>query len=90
MCQAGEAVDVELLRNRLREAGDHEAIGGDAYLAEVMQSVPVAAHAAHYAQIVREKSQLRATIVAGTELLRGGPERAGDQRRSRPTGPGRV
>ncbi|MFH1922431.1 MAG: replicative DNA helicase, partial [Planctomycetota bacterium] len=67
---AGGRVDTTLLAERLKQAGDLEAVGGTAYLAEVLQSVPVASHASYYAQIVREKATLRDLIHASTEILR--------------------
>jgi replicative DNA helicase len=70
MHDAGKRIDPTLLVERLKQAGDFEAVGGAAYIAEVVQAVPVAAHAVHYAQIVREKATLRALIHATTEILR--------------------
>ncbi len=46
----GGRVDATLLLERLRQSGDLEAIGGTAFLAEVVQSVAVAAHATYYAE----------------------------------------
>jgi len=66
----GLAIDVTLLVERLRAAGELEAVGGLAYLAEVAQSVGVAAHAVRYAEIVRAKATLRSLIHASTEILR--------------------
>jgi replicative DNA helicase len=66
----GGRVDATLLVERLKQAGDLEAVGGVAYLAEVAQSVPVAAHALFYAQIVQDKGTLRSLIHATTEILR--------------------
>ena len=42
----GKRVDITLLVERLKQAGEYEAIGGAAYLAEVAQSVPYAAQCA--------------------------------------------
>ncbi len=70
MRDAGAAIDIALLVERLRSAGDVEAIGGAAYLAEVMQSVPVAAHAVHYARIVSGQALRRRVIHAATDMLR--------------------
>jgi replicative DNA helicase len=70
MHDEGKRVDMLLLRERLTQAGDFEAVGGPAYLAEVAQSVPYAANAVYYANIVREKATLRALIHASTEILR--------------------
>jgi replicative DNA helicase len=66
----GKRVDVTLLVERLKQAGEYEAIGGAAYLAEVAQSVPYAANAAYYAEIVRNKATVRELIHASTEILR--------------------
>jgi replicative DNA helicase len=70
MHDAGNRIDATLLLERLRTAGDLEAIGGTAYLAEVVHSVPYAANAPYYAGIVRDKATLRALIHASTEILR--------------------
>jgi replicative DNA helicase len=66
----GKRVDITLLVERLKQAGEYEAIGGAAYLAEVAQSVPYAHNAPHYAQIVRDKATVRELIHAATEILR--------------------
>ena len=63
-------VDVTLLANALLSAGELASIGGPEYIAEVMDTTPVAAHAVHYAQLVRSKATLRAMIHASTETLR--------------------
>jgi replicative DNA helicase len=70
MHAAAKPIDAMLLVEQLKQAGDFEAVGGAAYLAEVAQSVPYAANAVYYARIVREKATLRDLIHAGTEILR--------------------
>ncbi len=70
MHDEGSRVDTMLLVERLKQAGDYDAVGGAPHLAEVLQAVAVAAHAAYYARIVREKATLRALIHASTEILR--------------------
>ena len=60
MHDEGKRIDATLLVERLRTAGDLEAVGGAAYLAEVVHSVPYAANAVYYAEIVRDKATLRA------------------------------
>ncbi len=70
MHDEGKRIDTTLLVERLKQAGDFEAVGGAAYLAEVLHSVAVAAHAVHYAQIVRDKALLRSLIHTTTEILR--------------------
>lgn len=66
---AGQNVDLMILIDRLKKAGAYDAAGGAAYLAEIGRQVPTAAHAAYYAQIVAEKSVLRALIHASTDIL---------------------
>jgi replicative DNA helicase len=70
MHDAGRKIDTMLLIDRLKAAGDFEAIGGGPYLAKVGHSVPNAAHAVYYAQIVRNKATFRSLIDASTEILR--------------------
>lgn len=69
MHNAGESIDPMLLVERLRRAEQYEAIGGAAYLAEIAQAVPTAAHAEYYARIVAEKAVLRSLIHAGTDIV---------------------
>ncbi|MCE9545826.1 MAG: replicative DNA helicase [Planctomycetia bacterium] len=76
MYEHGQRIDITLLVNRLKDAGVYDAIGGAAYLAEVAHSVPTAANASFYAQIVRDKATLRAVIHAGTEVVREAYEQA--------------
>lgn len=63
-------IDALTLADHLKRAGDYEAIGGASYLAEVVQSVPHALHAAYYASLVIRASRLRAIIHATTDALR--------------------
>ena len=67
---SGKRIDATIVLERLRTQGDLERIGGAASLADVVEAVPHAAHATHYAHIVRDKSMLRALIDAGTDILR--------------------
>ncbi len=70
MHNQGCRVDVTLLVERLKSAGDLERIGGVAQIAELFENVPTAANAAYYAQIVQNKATLRALIRTTTEILR--------------------
>lgn len=70
MHDEGRKIDSTLLVEKLKIAGDFERIGGMAYLARVAKSVPNAAHAIYYANIVREKATYRSLIDASTEILR--------------------
>ena len=69
MHNAGKRIDITLLVDRLKKAGDFEKIGGASFLARVSHSVPNAAHAAFYANIVREKAVFRSVIEASTSIL---------------------
>jgi replicative DNA helicase len=70
MHDEGRRIDTTLVVERLKTAGQFELIGGAAYLAEVLQSAPTAANATYYAEIVKNKSTLRALIHSSTEILR--------------------
>ncbi len=67
---SGKRIDVTIVLERLRTKGDLDRIGGAPALAEIVQSVPHAAHATHYGQIVRDKAMLRSLIDASTDILR--------------------
>jgi replicative DNA helicase len=67
--EANKKIDPTLLVDRLKSAGEYEAIGGAAYLSKIVNAVPNAAHATYYAEIVQEKATYRALIYAATEIL---------------------
>jgi replicative DNA helicase len=77
MHDAGDSVDVTTVANRLRHAGDLEALGGAAYLADILQAVPVIGHVTFYARIVAEKSTFRRIIRAGIDLVQKGYSETG-------------
>ena len=57
-----EPVDLSIITNCLRKHGQLEEIGGPLYLTQLIDQVPLAVNAPHYARIVREKSCLRTLI----------------------------
>lgn len=63
-----EPLDLVTVANKLEEAGNLEAIGGASYLANLVNSVPTAAHIIHYAKIVQKKSILRSLINAASNI----------------------
>ncbi|QOV87856.1 replicative DNA helicase [Humisphaera borealis] len=63
-------IDAVIVREELGKRGLLDEIGGTAYLAQVIGTVPSSAHGAHYAAIVREKSLLRQLIAASNDILR--------------------
>ena len=52
--EKGRGIDIVTLADKLRDDRHVEAAGGSAYLAELPQSVPIAAHALEYAKILRD------------------------------------
>src|SRR5690606_21786096 len=80
MHDEGRRIDTTLLVERLRSKGDFYRVGGAAYLAEILQSVPTAANATHYAEIVKSKATLRSLIHSSTEILRDAYEEADDSK----------
>jgi replicative DNA helicase len=65
-----EAIDGVLLVATLRASGKLDAIGGLAYVAEVIGSVAVAAHAVYYGRIVRELALKRRMIYLNCDVLK--------------------
>lgn len=63
-----EPIDILSLANRLRETGELTDIGGEAYLAELVNSVPTASNVMHYAKIVQRKRILRDIITASYDI----------------------
>jgi replicative DNA helicase len=57
-----EPIDLVTLNNHLKEKGHLEAVGGSAFLARLVDVVPLAANAQHYARIVHDKAVLRRLI----------------------------
>lgn len=62
-------IDPVTLAEELEKRGELEEIGGAAYIIEILDSVPHAAHVRYYAGIVREKWMQRTLISTCTEIL---------------------
>jgi replicative DNA helicase len=73
-----EPVDLVTLTNMLRDKNQLEDIGGAAYLARIVDTVPSAINVQHYARIVRDKASLRRLIVKASEITQRCYEGAGD------------
>lgn len=69
-----EAIDILTLSARLSEKRQLEAIGGKTYLSEIVNSVPTAANAKHYAELVYKKSVLRNLIESSNHISQMGYE----------------
>ena len=77
---SGKRIDATIVVERLKTQGDFERIGGAGMIADVVQAVPHAAHATHYAHIVRDKAMLRSLIDASTDILRDAYDAADEPR----------
>ena len=63
-------IDAVILCDELNKRQLLEEIGGQAYVGQILNTVPSAAHGEHYAKIVREKALLRQLIAASNDILR--------------------
>jgi replicative DNA helicase len=68
MQSRGEPVDVVTVAGALTQAGDLASIGGPAYLHDMAGSVPTAANASYYAQIVAKQAIRRRLATAGQQI----------------------
>jgi replicative DNA helicase len=68
----GEPVDPVTTSAELQRRGELVRIGGAPYLHTLSASVPIAANAGYYAEIVREKAILRRLVDAGTKIAQMG------------------
>ena len=66
--EKNEPIDLLSVANRLKEKGVLEEIGGNAYLTELINSVPTASHILSYAKIIQRKRILRELIDGGSEV----------------------
>ena len=65
-----EPVDLVTLANKLKEKGELEAVGGASYLARLVDTVPLAVNARHYAKIVHDKASLRRMIEKANAIIK--------------------
>ncbi len=75
----GEPADPVTVAGELSRLGDLTRVGGADHLHKLYSSVPTAANAAYYAQIVREKAQLRQLVSAGTRIVQLGYSEEGGE-----------
>ena len=71
-------VDIITLADRLKSDGVLESVGGAAFLAELVDSVPTSANVLHHAEIVKEKGIKRKLIRNATEIVTRSYEDAAD------------
>jgi replicative DNA helicase len=68
MFERSEPIDLLSLSSRLKEKEKLEEVGGVAYLTQLVNTVPTAAHTLNYAKIVQRKRILRDLIDASHEI----------------------
>ena len=73
----GEPADPVTIAAELTRVGALERVGGGPYLHTLVASVPTAANAGYYAEIVRERAILRRLVEAGTKVVQMGYGAAG-------------
>ncbi len=74
--QRHEPIDLVTVTEELRQTGELEAVGSVAYLIGLADSVPTAAYAENYAQIVAQKAILRDLISASGEIMQSAYDQA--------------
>lgn len=79
MLAEAKGADLILLVQRLRESGELKEVGGEAYLAELMESAQSTAYAVRYAEIVRDLS-IKRRLIAASERILIDAENGGDAR----------
>jgi replicative DNA helicase len=60
--ERNEPADLITVTNILKEQGQLESVGGATYLSELVDTIPMATNATHYAKIIHEKATLRRLI----------------------------
>ena len=63
------AIDLITVSDKLRSNGKLDAVGGDSYLMELMNTIPTTANVEHYAEIVQDNALLRRLIKTSSEIV---------------------
>lgn len=66
--ERSEPIDLLSVSSRLKEKNEIETVGGNAYLTELINAVPTAAHVLSYAKIIQKKRILRDLITASYDI----------------------
>jgi len=64
-----EPIDLVTVTEKLKQSGNLDKVGGSAYLAELVNKVPTAAHIQSYAKIIREHAVRRQLISNSTRFI---------------------
>ena len=78
MHESHKAIDMITLKQELTDNRQLEAVGGVAYLSQLMDGVPSAANLEYYFDIVWDKYLLRKTVRTCTEMVRQAYEHEGE------------
>ena len=65
----GEPVDLVSLANKLQENNNLERIGGATFLAQLVDTIPMAVNTEYHAKIIKGKSSLRRLIKKSTQIV---------------------
>lgn len=68
--QRGEVIDPVTISEELKKTDELDAVGGMAFLGELLDAVPTAANIQYHARIVRERALLRSLIEASSVIIR--------------------
>jgi replicative DNA helicase len=69
LAERGDPTDPIAVADRLNETGDLARVGGIGYLHTLVESVPTAANAGYYAQIVAQRAGFRRLVEIGTRIV---------------------
>ncbi|MEK7766428.1 MAG: DnaB-like helicase N-terminal domain-containing protein, partial [bacterium] len=67
--ERGEKVDLITVTEWLRKAGELEPAGGYAYVAGLVDEIPLAANIEEYAKIIKDKALMRRLMEVGSDLF---------------------
>lgn len=73
-----EPIDEITLSHQLKNSNQLDHVGGIVYIAELVDLTPVAINVTYYAEIVRDKHQLRSLITTAMEIASKGKDNSGD------------
>lgn len=69
LSEKNENIDILTASQQLKDRGVLDEIGGLGYLSALTEHAPIAANAAYYAKIIKQKAVLRNMILAGNEIV---------------------
>lgn len=69
LAERGIAIDPVTVTQRLQDSGDLDAVGGWAYVTDLMDTVPTGANIEHHAGIVRDKASRRRLLQAAAAIM---------------------